>query len=304
MKNIVALAALVAIAGSASARPIIDGSFDAEYGAAISVQQNFTQFGDSNIGLQNFANGSELDAVFCSVSGGNLNLFFTGNLESNFNKFDVFFDTGVAGQNKLRGDNAGIDFNGLNRMGDDGSGNGLTFDTAFQASRYLSVTGGDVGAGTYKLFANAAILLPGGGGQGEFLGENLNGQNGGTLSGGNNFAGALVAINNSNLLGVSGSSGAGALTAVNGIEISIPLSWLGVASADGVKVSAFINGSGHDFVSNQVLGSLPSGTNNLGEPRAVNFSQIAGDQYFVLPTPGVVTLAGLASLAGLRRRRA
>lgn len=297
MNRIALATALVACAaGAASAQ--VNGQYKPAYGAPVAVQQNFTQFGDSNIGLQTFANGSELNAVFVNVSGGNLNLLFTGNLESNFNKFELFFDTGVAGQNTLRGDNAGIDFNGLNRMA------GLTFDTGFNASHYITVTGGDIGGGNYSLFSNAALLLPGGGGQGEFLGGNAGGQNGGTLSGGNNFAGALIAIDNSNTGGVSGASGAGAASATRGLEISIPLSWLGVVSANGIKASAFINGGGHDFLSNQVLGSLPAGTNNLGEPSQVNFANIAGNQFFVIPSPGAAALMGLAGLAGLRRRRA
>ena len=47
-----------------------------------------------------------------------------------------------------------------------------------------------------------------------------------------------------------------------------------------INVCAFINGGSHDFVSNQVLGPLPSGTCNLGEPRAIDFNQYLGLQFF------------------------
>jgi hypothetical protein len=45
-------------------------------------------------------------------------------------------------------------------------------------------------------------------------------------------------------------------------------------------VCAFINGGGHDFLSNQVLGSLVAPQCNLGEPRNVRFDQMPGLQAF------------------------
>ena len=46
-------------------------------------------------------------------------------------------------------------------------------------------------------------------------------------------------------------------------------------------MSAFINGSNHDYLSNQVLGPL-GGAPNLGEPRAVDFSSVRGEQFVVI----------------------
>lgn len=303
MKGFVAsCAGLLALAGMAQAS--IDGTWKPAYGAPIAVQGIGTSFGNSNLGQINWANGSELNAAFCFTDGTNLRFLFTGNLESNYNKFDLFFDTKAGGQNKLRGDNAGVDFGGLNRMGDDGSGNGLTFDSGFEPDYWIRVTGGDTGGGNYGFFANGAELLSGGGGFGDYLGGN-NGQNGGLLSGGNNFLGLLAAINNSNTVGVGGGIGAdpNALTAFTGIEISIPLASLGLSPGQSFLAAAFINGGGSDFLSNQVLGSLPPGTDHLGEPRNVNFNQFFGNQYFVVPAPGALALLGFGGLVGLRRRR-
>jgi hypothetical protein len=73
---------------------------------------------------------------------------------------------------------------------------------------------------------------------------------------------------------------------MTGIELEIPLSALG-NTTDCIKVCAFVNGSGHDFVSNQVLGPL-GGACNLGEPRNVDFNQFPGAQFFTVcdnPTP-------------------
>lgn len=256
-------------------------------GAAQAVQ---TDFGNSTLGAVDFANGSELDGACSSYQENTLHLFFAGNLESNFNKLEVFIDCVGGGQNRLRNDNPNVDFDGLNRMGDDGSGNGLRFDEGFEADYWLSVTGGDVGGGTYRMFANYAELLTGGGGTGGYLGETIAGGDG-TLSGGSNPHGIKVAIVNSNVGGVGvGCSGSTAGDVQTGIEFAIPLSALG-GPFHCARVTAFVNGGAHDFVSNQVLASLPPGTCNLGEPRAVDLATVAGDQYFTACTPLVAVAA-------------
>jgi hypothetical protein len=101
-----------------------------------------------------------------------------------------------------------------------------------------------------------------------------------------------ASIDNNNVLGVSGIappidvSGAGAVT--TGIELVLDLVELGWDGSSPVKVAGFINGTGHDFVSNQVLGGLPtpSGADfapDLGEPSAADLSAIDGNQYVLVP---------------------
>ncbi|MGE3107271.1 MAG: hypothetical protein AB7G11_01445 [Phycisphaerales bacterium] len=169
----------------AGAGPQIDGDLasDPNWGAILSVQGNATGFGDSNIGVIDFANGSELDGLYgfiCTTDpdgpGGQpaqpyLYLLFTGNLESNFNKFDLFIDSVAGGQHRLRGDNPDVDFNGLNRMGDNNGSNGLTFDDGFDADYYLQFTCGDTGGGNFATFASFAEILTNGGGRGSFIGS-------------------------------------------------------------------------------------------------------------------------------------
>ncbi|MFN4244335.1 MAG: hypothetical protein ACK4PI_13995 [Tepidisphaerales bacterium] len=272
-----AVAATVLAAPAFASTPVIDGTAEALYGAPLVVQGVQTGFGDANLGQPLFANGSELNAAFGLVSNGKLFLTFAGNLESNFNKLEVFFDTIAGGQNKLRGDNADVDFNGLNRMGDDGSGNGLRFDDGFEADFYLTVTGGDVGGGTYRLFSNFATLPTGGNGVGTFLGGSD--PNTGLLVG---ALGITIAIDNSNTAGVGFGSGAASGAGVNtGIEIEIPLALIGSPTGN-FRITAFINGQGHDFLSNQVLAPIPPDNFNLGEPRNVNFADIPGDQFFTI----------------------
>jgi len=269
---------------------VMDGQVDAGYGLALSVQDTQTQFGNSNLGMIDYANGSELDVAygFVDTATGTLHLFLGGNLESNFNKLEVFIDFAKGGQNKLRGDNPDVDFNGLNRMGDDGSGNGLTFDAGFEADFYVTLTGGN---GPYQTFANTSQVLTSGGGSGGFIGSGGSGTN--FLNGSN---GTLIAIDNSNTGGVDGGAGSASGKGVTtGIEIAIPLSLLGGYANGDIKVCAFINGGGHDFLANQVLGGAGGNAGNLGEPRFVNLGGLPGDQFFVVPAP---VTSGVGDLNG------
>src|SRR4030095_10684152 len=89
-----------------AAPPVIDGTLDAPvYGAPFAVQTVQTGFGPHQ---------SEIDAGYSHIENGKLYLFLSGNLESNFNKMVLFFDTRAGGQNVMRGDNPGVDFNNLN----------------------------------------------------------------------------------------------------------------------------------------------------------------------------------------------
>ncbi len=284
--------------------PQVDGTAESTYGGALAPQGLQTDFGDNTLGLVDFANGSELDQAYMTDAGGTLYLALTGNLESNFNKLEVFFDTKPGGQNRLRGDNPVLDFDGLNRMGDDGSGNGLTFDPDFEPDYWMSFAGDDPGDGSYQLFAQWAELLTAGGGAGHFLGMTDAGSCG-TLVDGTNPHGIRATINNSNTAGVDGgisaASGAGVVT---GVEVAIPLTALGNPTGC-IRVCAFVNGLWHDFVSNQVLGSLVPQQGNLGEPRLVNFLLLDGDQFFTF-CPSYVSVgerprpAHGASLAPIR----
>ena len=317
------------------------------------------------------AYGSEMDGVYSYLDAPNnrLHVLVAGNIQINFNKYDLFFDCAPGGQNRLRGasqevltpsgnvqysGNGGIDFNGLNRMGADMlvqsdpmnelserlPVNGLVFDAGFEADYWLSFTNGLI-SGLPAQFINAAPLRTGGVSR-SFVGAP---QDFSTFDGGNKamnnpilmdgdgmgggytpltgfeafsfdpqgqFAprhlgvemipglpaptpGLISAtIDNSNVLGVTGLSGAGGGSVITGVEFSIDVRELGWDGVSPIRLGGFVNGSGHDFVSNQVIGGLPTGPmagggyddRNIGEPRTVNLSAIAGDQ-FILLTGGV-----------------
>ena len=306
MKKLLALAIVGLLASPVWAGPIIvDGNNgDAGYGAALSVQTIGTQFGNNTDASADFANGSELDAAYGFIGGGTLSLALTGNLETSFNKLEIFFDVRPGGQNQLRGDNPDVDFNGLNRMGDDGSGNGLMFDNGFEADYWVSYTGGN---NPVDHFLNAAELLTLGGGAGAFVGGGLKSANNPITALGPRGAGNLSAtMDQSNILGVNNlgfANDSDPATVTTGFELDISLAELNWDGVSPIKVTAFINGGGHDFASNQWLGPLPDGFGNLGEPRTIDLKGIAGNQFFVIPEPATLSLLAFGGLVLLRRRR-
>jgi len=301
MRTQLMFVAALAVAGAAQAQIVMDGSADAAYGKPIAIQNTQTQFGDATQGTVDYAQGSEIDALYAKVQDGILYMVVAGNLESNFNKLEIFIDGVAGGQNRLRGNNPDVDFNGINRMGDDGTGNGLTFDKGFAPDLWVSLT---CGGTPFAVYMNQAQLLTKGGGTGGYLG-----------TGGADAAGAVIfkngfgfGINNSNIAGVPGGtdigSGAGVST---GVEVRIPLTAIPGYTSGDLKVMAFINGGGHDYSSNQYIPGLGGGP-NLAEPRLINLVNIPGDQFAVISTtttnPCPADLdhdgaVGAADLAGL-----
>ncbi|MGQ0628353.1 MAG: EF-hand domain-containing protein [Phycisphaerales bacterium] len=314
------------------------------------------------------AYGSELDSVYSYLDVANNKLFVlvTGNLQLNYNKIDLFLDAAPGGQNRLRGDsqlivvgtdevryvgNCNAEFNGFNRMGatlenliisDPENllsarlpGDGLTFDTGFEADYWISYTNGPGGQNSVQQFSNTAILRTDGRNQ-NFSGNSLDfaGYDGG-LKADNDpvpFDGPLfneadrggiadaqglgaqyaprhindaipdlfaptagllrLSMDNTNVGGVTATEATDAVNVTTGLEFEIDLRELGWDGVSDIKLAGFINGDGHSFISNQVLGGLPSGPSsgggydatNIGEPRTANFANITGDQFVTLFT--------------------
>ena len=265
--------------GAFAQAPTVDGTRDASYPAALAVQTVNTQFGDATGSTATQANGSELDNLHARIVGDKLYLFIGGNLETNYNKLDFFFDSRSGGQNQLTGNTQYV-----------GAMNGLTFDAGFQADYALSLTCGSP-AQAYADYAP----IPTGNISGTFIGSS----NGG-LNPALNFeavvAGASTgqaAIDDSNSAGVGGGTDAAdpaAAAAVGtGIEVMIPLTALGTTAGGGdIKITVFINSGDHTYLSNQVLAGAPAGTSNLGTG-AANFTALAGPQFVTVANGGAFT---------------
>jgi hypothetical protein len=285
------------MAAPATAQITVDGARDGAYGSALAVQTVQTQFGDANPN-----GGSELDAGYGVIDGGNLCLMLAGNVEANFNKLEIFIDSKAGGQSVF--DSSGND--NAQRM------DGLVFDAGFTADYHIIFRrGNDSGNDKVDLdFANLGAqsasgyvdIMAGGG---------LDGT--GSTGTGVNASPILVGYDNSNVAGVSGGTGAadqGAAAAVTtGLELCIALSDLGYVGGP-INVMVGQNGGGHDFWSNQFLGGVPAPQGNLGGDGlgnftgegAIDFTLFGGDQFFtIIPEPSTIALAGLALLAGMVR---
>ncbi len=292
MKRVFGLFLVGLMAAPVSAQ-VIDGTRDVVYGAPLAVQTVETQFGDANPN-----NGSELDAGYATISGGFLNLMLTGNIESNFNKLEIFIDSKAGGQavfDSSGNDNAQVmdglvfdtgftaDYHVIARRGSDGSGPKFDLDFADLAAQTASgyfdilVGGGDAGIGLTGTGVNA---LPIG-----------------------------VAYDNSNTAGVAGGTGpanqVAAAAVATGLELSIALSDLDYVGGE-ICIMVGQNNGDHNYWSNQFLGGLPAPQGNLGGDEAggftgegaINMNNFGGEQFFcvsAIPEPSTLALAGLGT---------
>ena len=279
------------------------GTTSVSYGPALATQTINTGFGDSTIGDGTSTGGSELDAAYGVVSGGNLNVFLSGNLEDNGNHFNLFVHDGRPGQNVLA----------LPATGTMATMNGSSFSPGFPATYALDLNDYHetdyveeyawTGPGTLTGGYAGSIPVPGGIGTG-------------MATGGGNPAYATIGYNDTNAAGVNGNSGTAAnpaaADAVNtGIEVSIPLSVLG-NPAGPIMVLADINGGGDTYLSNQFLPGLPVGINDLGGggpftgpgSGTFNFANAPGEYFTVtVPEPASMSLLGGAVMMLCVRRR-
>ena len=278
----------------------LDGTVNnAFYGSPLAIQTINTGFG--NAGGVDSGGGSELDAAYGKVSGGNLYLFLAGNVENNGNHLNVFIAGGAAGgQNTLNAPATGS----LASM------NGSVFSSGFNATFAFDENDS---AGT--LYSEEYNLIAGTGG---YVGS-LPGT-GGIYAGidgtGQSTAGTINLYVNNNHVSTMGTANAalsgatsGAAT-TTGYELVIPLSSIGWAGGN-IMVLADINGGGEGYLSNQFLTGLPVGTGNVGGggpygPGGGTFNfGTTPNQYFTVavPEPSTLALLGLASLATLVRFR-
>ncbi len=254
--SVIAAAATVAGLGrTARATVTIDGSLDSDYTTSNAVnnpgtpvfQTNNTGFGDNTAtngdpnGIK--AGGSELDGAYAVVQGGNLDLMFTGNLETNFNHLNIWIADGRAGQNTL------------NAQGSIAGMSGSKFSPNFNATYALDINGGN-NPNPPSFFINTNDLTQANG-PSSFLGSFS------PTAIGQSFVvgGITFSVNNSNFAGVNGvapsaASQSDAAAVTTGFEMAIPLTLLGSPHGT-IQVVADINGGSNGFLSNQFLPGIP-----------------------------------------------
>lgn len=280
-------AASVALVGGASAAVVLDGALGSDtYGAALYTNTDSpTGFGDNSNADPVFANGSEIDQVFGTFDGGNLNLLVAGNLETNFNRLVVFVDSISGGQNVIDGSTTDTSSGGglINDY------NGLTFDAGFEADFMLVYNGGNDPIEAFSDFVSI-------GDTGSFVGGSGAGNT--VINGSGAFAGLGIDLNNSNILGVTDAATVGSDLVTTGVEFVVPVSLIGDPTGE-VKITAFVAGGG--FLSNQITGGAAGGANLGNSP---DLSAVAGDQFVtVIPEPASLALVALGGVAMLGRRR-
>jgi hypothetical protein len=288
---------------AARASVTVDGSISPSegYGGPVTTQTINTGFGDSTVGDGTSNGGSELDAAYGVVQGGNLNLFLSGNFESNGNHVNVFVSDGRAGQSSLNVPSTGT----LQAT------NGSVFSPGFQATYATDIN--DYAGTDYVeeyLYAGPGALSGGYVGSFSLAGGIGTGMPGVTT----------IGWNDTNAAGVNGNSGTAATGAdadavTTGLELSIPLSVLGnPAPGSSLLVLADVNGGGDSYLSNQFLPGLPVGTGNLGgggpftgpNSGTFNFSNTPGEYFAVaVPEPtSIAVLGGAVVMLCSRRRKA
>ncbi len=237
----------------------IDGAMIVdEFGAAgspVAVQDTPTGFGDHLLIECEpvLAGGSEMNQMLVLEGSGTLDIAIPGNIEFNSqNQIVIFLDT-VEGGESLLDANAG-------RIGSM-AGNTLPMEAEWALILNL-------GGGSDTIFVDRINLLTN---ESDFVGSNGVGSGEGELDGcGPAFPNCTttwrLALDNGNTAGVNSNidddpannalniQPSNALTAVKGLELSIPLADLGgLTDAEGVCLFAMVTNDGGGFLSNQVL---------------------------------------------------
>jgi len=293
-KNILIVGSVVvsaALATSVRAQNLNGTLNSGFYGSALAVQTINTGFGNSP-GGGDATVGSELDAGYGVISGGNLYLFLSGNFENNGNHLNVFIGSSdVPGQNVL---NIG--------SSNEANMNGSTFSPGFNANYMIDIN--DYAGTAYT----DGFSLPNGGQASQAYLGGVPSQASGVYSNWN-LGPFSLALNNTHTstMGAAGAALSGATSGAattTGLELTIPLSTIG-SPAGAVMVMADINGGGDSYLSNQFLPGLPVGTGNLGNPAVFNFGSTAGEYFTVVPEPSSISLVvvGLLGAIGMIRRR-
>jgi alpha-amylase len=227
----------------------------------VATQNNATGLGD---------NISELDQLFVRPSASGLRIGVSGNLATDGSGLVLLFDTVPGGQNVLN----------LSGYSPPPAGpNGLTgtrLDAGFVPDQmiFANTYGGSIYVDQFELPTTGGTVKT-------YRGAGTVNDGDGMLTGGVNPNGMVMAMNNTNAFGVTGTDASQAATALNGFDMLVPYADIGAPGAAGasIRVSAFIIRSSGD-VSNQWLPGLGGGYGNLG--LTPDMTTIAGEQFVAI----------------------
>lgn len=256
---------------------------DAGAPALRATQTNATSLGD-NVG--------ELNQLFVRAPLDGLRISATGNGPTDGTAMAIFLQTGAGGANIINTSNQSAPPGGLPQI------SGTTMDAGFAPDHlfFINFAGGSIYTDQLALTPSTSIKT--------YRGAGTINSGVGTLSGGTNPGGLLVAMDNANTSGVTGSSVAGAALATTGLEVRIPYSDLGLPAAATLRAGATVRiGMGlvrtNGQWSNQWLPGVPFGTGDLGlDP---NLNAYAGAQFvtITLPPAGDLNGDGVATIEDL-----
>ena len=254
--------------------PDIDGRFiPADSGAAnlLATQTCATNMGN---------NTAELNQMFLRPADDGLRLSVTGNAPTDGTALLVLLQTNAGGQNVLNTASLAPPPAGLQTISGTSLDNGFAPDHMF----FLNFYNGAIYVDQVVLSASGAFKT--------YRGQGFTNSGQGAITGGDNPNGLLVALDNTNTLGVTASSVAGASSATTGLEMRIPYADVGLPALPQdragrtVRVASAIVRSNGTF-GNQWLPGIPAGSGDLGLDPAM--TGIAGQQFASLTLPPATT---------------
>lgn len=282
MKNMNLFTVIVGLVVSSVAAGVyatdpLDGLIEPGEYRRLSTQQVGTGFGN---------NASEINGLFIShIVGGNIRLALSGNLERNGNTILIFVDNrGPGGVASVRPDGAGVlgsiggqraDDWGTDTNGDfdvfPTPGGGSVLDAGFNPRYAIEISGSE--PSYYVNIIDLTLPNDPHPDRDVYIGSCDPVEFGGVMAEAayapQNMP-VRFAFNNSNVTGVDGFFDASAdqasiLASNTGLEIELPWTmFASVSSGEPIRLMACIANGGGDFLSNQFLPPLPTGTDNVG----------------------------------------
>jgi hypothetical protein len=294
-------ACLAAASFAAPPGPVDGVNIPSNFGAAnlAALQRNHTGFGNYTVTTGALLEGSEANQLFVALSpfGGSLQVAITGNLSTNGNALLIGINTpGATGQTECLAQGVGGPPYTLQDTGrqivvsDNGTPEDLTDDTwSYGATGMIFpcetdfVIAVDAFGGTASI-SEYVMLDPNGAGQGTndptpdnpndglqtlyavrtFVTQGPTNDVDGMWDNDQFFGYGLGGFDNTNTAGVTSTDGSSAATANTGLELSIPLTRLGLSGTETIGIWVMVvdgaGGEGAGTVTNQVLPALTGGT--------------------------------------------